>query len=122
MRMITVQEMPEGWSLWADNERRPIFKHRDGRQLEPKAVASEGDAQRIYRALKLEEDRRVQVIQGAERSNDWVTIWSARAVIGFYFNKKASPEKADNFLHEETDELVRKEQRSRARLWIPGMN
>lgn len=112
-------DLPGGWELQADEERRPFLVHQDGRRLEPKDAAAEADAQSLYRALKLEEDRIGRLHDGAEHSNDWIAIWSARVVIGDYFNRRVSPESADELLHQETEKLVKREQRERALLWTP---
>lgn len=121
MRKLNV-ELPNSWELHADDERRPFLVHPDGRRLEPKDVAMEADAQAIYRALKLEEDRRSRLWRGVERETDWVIIWSARVVIGDFFNRKVSQGHADEILHRETERAVKREQQERARLWTPGMN
>jgi hypothetical protein len=116
--MRKVLDLPGGWELQADG-RRPFLEHRDGRRLEPKEAALEADAQSLYRALKLEEDRLGRVHAGAEHREDWLTIWSARVVIGDYFNRKVNPDGADELLHSETEQLAKKEQLERARLWTP---
>lgn len=112
-------ELPGGWELQADTERRPFLVHRDGRLLEPKAAAFESDAQLLYRALKLEEDRRGRLHDAVENDADWLVIWSARVVIGDFFNRKVSPDRADDLLHQETEKLVKAEQLERAILWTP---
>ena len=119
MRRINV-ELPNQWELHADSERRPLLVHPDGRRLEPKDAALEGDAQALYRALKLEEDRRGRLWAGVESDFDfdWIVIWSARVVIGDFFNRKVSKGHADQLLHEETEKAVRREQEERARLWL----
>jgi len=113
-----VLDLPGGWELRADG-RRPFLAHGDGRLLEPKDAASEADAQALYRAIKLEEDRRGRLHDGVENDSDWLVIWSARVVIGDYFNRKVSPERADDLLHAETEKLAKQEQLERARLWTP---
>ena len=115
--MRKILDLPNRWELHSDDERRPFLIHEDGRRLEPKDAAMEGDAQEIYRALKLEEDRRGRLWTGVEHSFDWIVIWSARVVIGDFFNRKVSAEYADQVLHEETDKAVRREQLERAQLW-----
>lgn len=118
--MRKVMELPGRWELHCDDERRPFLLHEDGRRLEPKDAAMEADAQELYRALKLEEDRRGRIITGAELTHDWIVVWSARVVIGDFFNRKVkglSDADADQVLHEETDKAVRREQVERARLW-----
>jgi len=115
MRKLNV-ELPNHWELHADG-RRPMLVHPDGRRLEPKDFAFEADAQAVYRALKLEEDRRGRIYAGVENSTDWIVIWSARVVIGDYFNRKTSPFHADKLLHEETEKAVRREQLERAWIW-----
>jgi hypothetical protein len=115
VRKINV-ELPNRWELHADG-RLPYLIHPDRRRLEPKEFAAEGDAQGVYRALKLEEDRLGRIYTGAEHDNDWIVIWSARMVIGDFFNRKTSPFDADRILHEETEKAVRREQEERAKFW-----
>ena len=112
-------DCPGKWSLWADDEARPTFVHPDGRRLEPKQVAFEGDAQAIYRAVKLEEDRRARLISGVERTGEWTALFRARAVLAYYFNLKVNPNESDldKFVHDETERELRKEQLERARTW-----
>lgn len=117
--MRKVMNLPGDWQLQADEERRPFLVHKDGRLLEPKAMAAEGNAQEIYRALKLEEDRLGRIYDGVELGADWIVIWSARVVIGDYFNRRVNPGNADQLLHAETEKLVKSEQRERALLWTP---
>lgn len=113
-------DLPGGWSLQADDEARPLLVHADGRRLEPKEAASEAGADGLYAALKLEEDRRSREIEGVERTKEWIAIWSARVVIGDYFNRRVDPDNADNLFHQETEKLTRKRQVERAKLWTPN--
>lgn len=110
-------ELPNSWELHAD-ERLPLLVHPDGRRLEPKDIAELGDAPAIYRALKLEEDRRGRIHLGVEHDNDWIVIWSARMVIGDYLNRKVAGFDADKILNEEIEKAVRREQIERAKTWI----
>lgn len=117
---MKVMDLPGAWCLEADDNARPLLVHDDGRRLEPKEVAFLSCAQELYTALKLEEDKRARLEYGAERTKGWLAIWSARVVIGDYFNRRVNPEGADDLLHRETEQLTQKQQLERARLWTPG--
>lgn len=112
-------DCPGPWSLWADDEARPTFVHTDGRRLEPKQMAFEADAREVYRAVKLEEDRRSRVVHGVERTGEWTALFRARTVLAYYFNLKVNPDERDldKFVHDETERELRKEQTERARAW-----
>lgn len=117
--MHHVVDLPGGWALQASDEAVPVFVHEDGTRREPKEMAFEGCAPEVYRALKLEEDRRVRLHRGVERTGEWVALWRARTVIGFYFNLKINPQESelDKFVHEETEKALNKEIAERAALW-----
>jgi hypothetical protein len=85
--MRRVMELPAGWELQTDDEARPLLVHKDGRRLEPKAFAQEGCAQEIYVALKLEEDKVGRLRPDHERTAEFMAIWSARAVLGYFIRQ-----------------------------------
>lgn len=115
--MRDVVALPGGWALRRDEEARPFLFHEDGRELDPKTFAGEGDSREVYTALKMEEDRIARIHPAVDHDPDWLAIWKARVTIGIIFAERISGEAGDKLFHEETERAVRRMQRDRVRYW-----